>query len=75
MNTMKQMQMDVFNRCYKKDGWPKPVFSFAPGVVRLAKNQKEMERMQNEEVRMLKISVMGAIVFSAAIIALFESYT
>ena len=74
MKTMREMQMDVFHQCYKKNGWPKPVFSFAPGVVRLAKNQEEMDKMVKEEVTALKYSLIGALVFLAMIITFFEVY-
>ena len=68
MKTMREKQMEVFSQCYKKNGWPKPVFSFVPGVVRLAKNQEELDKMIKQEVTGLEYALIGAFVFSVTVI-------
>lgn len=52
MKSMKQMQGEMFARCFKNNGWPKPFVHFG-GAVQLIHSQEEWDRTFKSEVRMM----------------------
>ena len=61
MKTMKQMQDEQLNKCRFDGGWPRPfVGSF--GIVQVARNQEEYDRMVKSEMLAWIIAIPGAFV-------------
>ena len=56
MKSMKAMQNEMFDKCYKNNGWPKP-FVHLLGVVRLVRDQEEKDRAKKSEILALLIAL------------------
>lgn len=65
MKTMKQMQKEQLDKCYTRDGWPRPFVHFG-GAIELAESPDHMGRLLREEVLIL---VFAVVVVSVATVA------
>lgn len=67
MKSMQQMQEEMLSRCFKNDGWPKPVVHFG-GVLEICRDQEHLDRalaQVNKEMAIL--AVCAALSFVALI--------
>ncbi len=68
MKTMRQMQIEQFNKYYKDNGWPKPVM-VGIGIVRIAKDQEEMDKIHREDVKCWVSAIVTSIVLFVVIVS------
>ena len=69
MKTMKQLQNEQLSKCRFDGGWPRPFIGML-GIVQVAHNQEEHDKMFKREIAILIIGAIWAIVL-VSMLALF----
>lgn len=67
MKGMKRVQEEMFAKCYKRNGWPRPFVHF-PGIVELVHSEEQWDRLVRNEALTTALSVVVGILLTCVIV-------
>lgn len=70
MKSMQKMQEDMLNRCFKNDGWPKPVIHFG-GILEICRDQEQLDRALAQVKKEMYVFDVFAVLYFVAVFAFF----